>query len=120
MREIVKHSCRRLDAVVEKKYDPRIKEGAAFRCRDDCSFIVKVMLCKVTDCCEDFSGLAAINYVGAAPYFVLLRVGLNRKSCHDSKVVTTTFQRCEQIYKVSASLDSCKFKFSAYLDSMSH
>lgn len=95
--EVIKDSCRRLKAIVEQKQDPGVEDGATFRGRDDCSFIIQVIFGEVTDCSEDLVRLAAVDYVVSAPDFVCLWMSLDCECRYDSEVVTATLKGCKEI-----------------------
>jgi hypothetical protein len=97
VREVVENSCRGLKAVVEQEQDPCVEKGATFRGRDDCGFIVKVVLSEITNCCEDLISLATIDDVVSTPDFVCLWMSLDCECSYDSEVVTATLEGCEEI-----------------------
>jgi hypothetical protein len=97
VREVIKDSCRRLKTIVKQEQNPGIEEGATFRSRDDCGFIIQIVLGEVTDCGEDLIRLAAIDYVVSAPDFMCLWMRLECECRYDTEVVATTLEGCEEI-----------------------
>lgn len=97
MREVIEDSCRRLKSIVKQKQDPGVEEGATFRSRDDCSFVIQIVLGEVTDCGENFVRLAPVDYVVSAPDFVCLWVRLDCECRYDTEVAATTLEGREEI-----------------------
>lgn len=89
--ELVKHASSRLGTVVKEEHDPQIDGRTVLGCLDDRCLAIGVVVYKVAQSCQHLGCLVGCEDVVAAPDLVVLTVCLQRVSCDDAEVVSSTF-----------------------------
>lgn len=97
--EFVKDASRRLGSIVEEEHDPRVHEQTTLGRQDDCSFVIGIVVHKVSKSCQDLRCLVRGEDIVAAPDFAD-RMRLHGIRGDDSKIVATTLEGREEIYEM--------------------
>jgi hypothetical protein len=98
--ELVENPGGRLGAIVEDEHNPEINEQAVLRSQNNGCLVIRVLVDKVAQRCEELGSFVGCEDVVATPDLVVLRVSLHGVCSHDSEVVTSAFQACKEVFRM--------------------
>lgn len=102
--ELVEYTRWRLGPIVEEEHDPRINDQTMLSSQDNCSLVVWIVICEVAQGCQHLWCFVWGEDIVPAPDFVVLRMRLHGVGSDDAEVVTSSFQRGEEVLDTLVSM----------------